>query len=129
MQEYRNVLIKELIFVSIIVAIAVIVCIVGFILIKKLALEKVLYIFLSVFLVITIVFGGGHILNLSLDLTYDSFETYTGEYKHPSRDTLILVEQDNMKLNALITIPDTPEDLTIVYSKRSKIVVGYQENK
>ena len=126
MKDYRDILIKDLISVSAIMTIIFVVCVVGFIIIRKRALEKYLNIFISVFLFITIVFGGYHIVNVSLDLTYNSFETYAGKYSCPARDTVVLDENNDMKLYAAISLPDTSDDITIIYSRRSKIVVGFR---
>ena len=128
MKDYRDILIKDLISVSAIMTIIFVVCVVGFIIIRKLALEKYLNILISVFLIATIVFGGYHIVNVSLDLTYNSFETYAGKYSYPARDTVVL-DENNMKLYAAISLPNTSNDIMIIYSRRSKIVVGFRLNE
>lgn len=125
MKAYRDILIKDLISVSVITLIILIICFVGFIVIKKFNLEKYLYVLISAFLVATIVIGGYHITNVSLDLHYNSFEKYIGKCSYPARDTLVLEEHNNTKLYAAISIPKTTDDITIIYSKRSKIVVGF----
>ena len=125
MNDYRDVLIKELVFVSTIVIVVFVMCIVGFIVIRKLRLEKYLYILITALLILTLTIGGNHIFNVSLDLNYNSFETYIGKYSCPSRDTLILNERDNIKLYAAISLPNTSNNITIVYSRYSKIVVGF----
>ena len=129
MKYYRDILIKDLISVSDIMTIIFVVCVVGFIIIRKLALEKYLNILISVFLIATIVFGGYHIVNVSLDLTYNSFETYAGKYSCTARDTVVLDENNDMKLYAAISLPNTSNDITIIYSRRSKIVVGFRLNE
>lgn len=127
MKNYQSILTKELISISIILILSFIICSILFLIIKKLDLEKILYVIVSAFLVLAIVFGGNHIVKLSLDLYYNSFVSYTGKCSYPSRDTLILEERDKMKLYAAISIPNTTDDITIIYSKRSKIVLGYEK--
>ena len=127
MKDYRDILIEELISVSIIVIIIFIVCVIGFITIRKLDLEKYLYILISVFLITTFIIGGHHIFNISLDLTHNSFETYIGKCRFPARDTLILEDFDNKKLYAAISIPNTLDNITIIYSKHSRIVVSAEK--
>lgn len=129
MNDFRDILIKELAFVSAIVVVVFVGCLVGFIVIRKLKLEKVLYILITALLIVTIAIGGYHIFNVSSDLKYNSFETYTGKYSCPSRDTLILNECNNLKLYAAISLPNTSDDITIVYSRRSKIAVGFYLNE
>lgn len=126
MNNYRGVLFKEILSVSVIMIIIIIVCIVGFIVLKKLNLEKYLYIIVFASLVGTVLIGGYHILNVFLDLRHNSFETYTGKCSYPARDTVALSEHDNTKLYAAISVPNTTEDITIIYAKRSKIVVGFR---
>ena len=119
MNDFRDILIKELAFVSAIVVVVFVGCLVGFIVIRKLKLEKVLYILITALLIVTIAIGGYHIFNVSSDLKYNC----------PSRDTLILNECNNLKLYAAISLPNTSDDITIVYSRRSKIAVGFYLNE
>lgn len=126
MSEYRGILIKEAISYSILLLIVLVVCFICFASIKKFGLQKNLYYLVSAFLVFAIVIGGYYVGKVLLDLHDNSFETYTGKCSFPSRDTVLLDEYDNLKLYSAISIPNTSEDITIIYSKHSKIVVGFQ---
>ena len=113
-----------MIFVIGAVAITIAVCIVGIILSKKLNLQKFISIICLVMPILALAWGGHNIVDLSLDLKYNSFETYVGNYSHPARDTLI-IEDGVKKLFAAASVPNGKGTGTVIYSKRSEMVVDF----
>lgn len=123
MEMYRNVLLKEIISMSVILVLVVIVCIGCFIIVAKMKLEKFLSVIAGAILVGALLFGGIHLTKCFLDLHFDSFVTYTGVCEFPARDTVVL--DSGEKLFAAISIPKSDNALTIIYAERSKIAVEY----
>lgn len=123
MEMYQNVLLKEIISVSVILVLVVIACIGCFLVVGKMKLEKLLNGIAGAILVGALLFGGVHLTKCFLDLHFDSFVTYTGVCEFPARDTVVL--DSGEKLFAAISIPDSDDTLTIIYTERSKIAVGY----
>lgn len=141
-QKYQNVLLMEIIFVSILTFIligALITAIIFLIRAKKKHTKKVrkkktikksfFYENLSLCIglllsSLVLIYSGQYLFKCSLDLYDHSFVTYIGTCDHPERDTLILHNANKTKLYAFVSIPGTNEELVIIYSKRSKIVVG-----
>ena len=95
--------------------------------VKRLKLEQYLYILISILLLITLLFGGQHLVAISLDLHFESIETYVGTCEFPSRDTIVLNDKNKTRLYSAVSVPNTSDNITIMYFKRSKIVVGFEK--
>ena len=123
MNNYQSILIKHIVSIAIILLIFIVACIVLIIITKKLNLEKFYYFLALALILFSLIFAGIHLLNCSLDLYYDSYETYTGICNSPARDTLILYDKDNTKLTSLASSPSGENNLRVVYSRRSKLAL------
>ena len=123
MAHYQSVLIKNIAFNSIILLLCVVCCIAGIIVTKKCNLEKIIYFLCIGLILFSLVFAGKHIVECSLDLYYNSFETYIGMCNSPARDTLVLYDEDHTKLLSAVSSPAGENKLYVVYSMRSKIAV------
>ena len=123
MNNYQSILIKHIVSIATILLIFIVACIVLIIITKKLNLEKFYYFLALAFILFSLIFAGIHLLNCSLDLYYDSYETYTGMCNSPARDTLILYDTDKTKLTSLASSPSGENTLRVVYSRRSKLAL------
>lgn len=123
MDNYQSILITHIVSIAIILLIFIVACIILIIVTKKLGLEKFYYFLAFALILFSLIFAGIHLLNCSLDLYYDSYETYTGMCNSPARDTLILYDEDGTKLISLVSSPSGENNLYVVYSRRSKIAL------
>ena len=71
------------------------------------------------------IYGTHYLSNCLLDYHHDSYITYIGRCEQPDRDTLILCNADDKKLYGVaVSIPNSSEDIVVIYAKRSEIAVG-----
>ena len=121
--HYQSILSKNIVFTAIALILGIAICVIGIVITKKLQLEKIYY-FLAFALIITfVILAIPHLIKCSLDLCYGSYETYTGMCNSPSRDTLILYDEDQTKLLSAVSSPSGENQLYVVYSQRSKIAL------
>jgi amino acid permease len=121
--HYQSILLKNIVFTGMALILGVAICVVGIVVTKKLQLEKIYYFLAGALIVVFIFFAVPHLLKCSLDLRDGSYETYTGMCNSPSRDTLILYDEDQTKLLSAVSSPSGENQLYVVYSQRSKIAL------
>ena len=127
MNNYQSILIKHIVSIAIILLIFIVACIVLIIITKKLNLEKFNYFLAFALILFSLIFAGTHLLNCSLDLYSNSYETYTGMCNSPARDTLILYDKNNTKLTSLASSPAGENNLRVVYARRSKLALDVEK--
>ena len=127
MNNYQSILIKHIVSIAIILLIFIVACIVLIIITKKLNLENFYYFLAFALILFSLIFAGTHLLNCSLDLYYNSYETYTGTCNSPARDTLILYDKNNTKLTSLASSPAGENNLRVVYARRSKLALDVEK--
>ena len=121
--HYQSILLKNILFTGIALILGIVVCVVGIVVTKKMQLEKIYYFLAVALMAVFIIFAVPHVIRCSLDLNDRAYETYTGMCDSPSRDTLILYDDNQTKLLSAVSSPSGKNHLYVVYSRRSKIAV------
>ncbi len=128
MEKYQSVLIKHIAFTGSILFVFIMACIVLIVVTKKFKLEKFNYFIAIALIFFSLLFAGKHLVDCSYDLYYESYEIYTGMCSCPTRDTLILYNEERTKLLSLVSSPAGENELCGIFKKIKSCLVCYRIN-